>query len=458
MKKSIFKAYDIRGIFGVDFNLEDAYIIGKSYGSYLQEKLNQTKCVMGMDNRLSSESIRESLKKGLLESGIDVIDYGLITTPMHYYSRYINECYGIMVTASHNPKEDNGFKFSFDSIANARGEMIEDFRKYTFADNFLQGNGTLEEKNIKNQYLNYLKENVFMGNKKLKVVVDPGNGVSSTIIKDVYREFPNLDMIYICDESDGTFPNHHPDPAVEENLEMLKKKVLEVHADIGIAFDGDGDRIGIISEKGSFIMADIYMIVAIRDIIKNSSNKTFLCDVKCSKTLIDEIKALGGNVFMSRTGTSFTESNTKENNIPLGGELSGHIFFNDRGPEVCSAIYASLRFLEILSHTEKTFTELLSGIQTYESTPEIKIAVTEENKFQIVEKVTEYVKEKGYDYLDIDGVRVNFENSWGLIRASNTGPNLTLRFEAMTKSELEEKKNEFTEVIENIIKGLLRNE
>ena len=453
MKKSIFKAYDIRGVYQEDFQEEDAYIIGKSYGSYLQEKLHQTKCVMGRDNRLSSESLSLSLKNGLLDSGIDVVDYGLITTPMHYYSRYIENVYGIMVTASHNPKEDNGFKFSFDSIANARGEMIDDFREYTFQGNFLSGKGSFEEKNIKSAYINYLKENTFMGNRKLKVVVDPGNGVSSTIIKDVYQEFPNLDMVYICEESDGTFPNHHPDPAVEENMEMLKKKVLEVHADIGFALDGDGDRIGIISEKGTFIMADIYMIVAIRDMVHKVSNKTFLCDVKCSKTLIDEIEALGAEVYMSRTGTSFTESNTKENHIPLGGELSGHIFFNDRGPEVCSAIYASLRFLEILSNTEKTFTELLDGIRIYESTPEIKIPVKEEEKFSIVSRVTEYVKEKGYDYLDIDGVRVNFKNSWGLIRASNTGPNLTLRFEATTKEELEEKKEEFTKVIENIIKN-----
>jgi len=454
MNENIFKAYDIRGTYPTDIDENIAYILGKSYGSYLQEYLDKKKCVIGHDNRLSSESLTKSLTKGLLESGINVIDYGLITTPMHYYSRYKNETYGIMVTASHNPKDDNGFKFSFDPLANARGQMIEDFKKYTLKGQFLTGNGLLETRNIKNDYLNYLKENIYMGEKKLKVVVDAGNGVTTTIIKEAFALFPNLDMKYICDENDGSFPNHHPDPAVEENMEMLKQEIIKEKADLGIAFDGDGDRIGIVNELGEFVMADKYMIVAIRDMISKVSNKTFLIDVKCSKTLIDEVEKLGGKIFMSRTGTSFTEASTKENNIPLGGELSGHIFFNDRGPEICSSIYAGLRFLEILSKNDKTFSELLTGIPFYYSTPEIKIPVKNEQKFIVVNKVLEYAKEKKYQIFDADGARINFENSWALIRASNTGPNLTLRFEATTTIELEEKQKEFTDVINNILKNL----
>ena len=231
---------------------------------------------------------------------------------------------------------------------------------------------------------------------------------------------------------------------------MLKQKVIDEKADLGIAFDGDGDRIGIIDEQGKFVMADKYMIVAIRDLIKKVENKTFLCDVKCSKALMDEIESLGGKVYINRTGTSFTESATKEQNIPLGGELSGHIFFNDRGPEVCSSIYAGLRFLEILSKEEKSFSKLLEGTKEYYSTEEIKIATTNERKFEIVEKVKEYVQEKNYNYLDIDGVRVTFKNSWALIRASNTGPNLTLRFEATTKEELEKIQKEFIDFVNEI--------
>ena len=452
MNESLFKAYDIRGKYPEEINENFAYIIGKSYGSYLKKFLDKNKCVIGMDNRLSSKSLKAALKEGLLDSGINVVDYGEITTPMHYYTRYIENTYGIMVTASHNPKDDNGFKFSFDKLANARGEMIEDFKEFTFQGNFLDGNGKCEERTIKDQYLKYLQDNIQMNNKSVKVVFDPGNGVTSTIIKNAIKLFPNIEPIYICDISDGTFPNHHPDPAIEENMQMLKEKVLETKADLGIAFDGDGDRLGIIDENGKFVMADQYLIVAVRNLINKVENKTFLCDVKCSKSLIDEIKRLGGNVYMSRTGTSFTEANTKENNIPLGGELSGHIFFNDRGPEICSAIYAGLRFIEILSKTEKSFSQLLEGITPYISTPEIKITCPNEIKFQIVEKVKEYVKEKQYDYLDIDGVRVNFPNSWALIRASNTGPNLTLRFEATEERELLEKQKEFTELVNELMK------
>ena len=451
MKKEIFKAYDIRGTVNKDLFIDDAYIIGQSYGSYLKEKVKLNKCVIGMDNRLTSPPIKENLIKGLLSTGINVIDYGLITTPMHYYTRYINKTCGIMVTASHNPKDDNGFKFSFDELANARGTMIDDFRNYTFNNKFIKGKGIYVKRDIKDEYLNYLKDNINMGSKKIKAVFDPGNGTTSTIIHEVNEMFPNIIPIYINDLSDGTFPNHHPDPAVEENMEMLKKAVIENKADIGIAYDGDGDRIGIIDERGNFIKADIYLIIAIRDIINKVNNKTFLCDVKCSKTLIDEIEKLGGSTFMSRTGTSFTESNTKANNIPLGGELSGHIYFNDRGPEVCSAIYAGLRFIEILSKTDKSFSELLENINKYYSTPEIKVPVDEQKKFIIVEKVKQYVIDKGYKFLDIDGVRVTYDDSWVLVRASNTGPNLTLRFEATTEEKLNILKDEYLNKIKELI-------
>jgi len=447
MKEEIFKAYDIRGKYPTDINEDVAYIIGKSYGSYLQKYFGKRKCVIGHDNRISSDSLTKSLTKGLLESGINVIDYGLITTPMHYYSRYLEKTFGIMVTASHNPKDDNGFKFSFDELANARGDDIVDFKKFTLKGEFLSGYGILEKRSIKDAYLKYLKDNVWMGDRPLKVVIDAGNGVTTTIMKDAHKMFSNLDVTYICDECDGTFPNHHPDPAVEENMEMLKKMVKELHADIGIGYDGDGDRLGIIDDLGNMIMADMYLIVAIRSMISSVSNKTFLCDVKCSKALTDEITKLGGEVFMSRTGTSFTEASTKEKNYPLGGELSGHIFFNDRGPEVCSAIYAGLRFLEILSKTNLKFHELLDGITKYYSTPEIKIPVKEEEKFRIVNEVLEYVKKKDYHYVDIDGVRIEFDSSWALVRASNTGPNLTLRFEATTMDELEKIKKEFTDLV-----------
>ena len=450
MKKTIFKAYDIRGVYPNEINEDVAYQIGKSYGSYLQDYCDKKKCVVGRDNRISSPALSQALIKGLLDSGINVIDYGMITTPMHYLTRHIENTFGIMVTASHNPKEDNGFKFSFDPFANARGEMIEEFMEYTVAKQFKSGNGLYEKRDILDTYKRYMLDNIFMGYRPLKVVIDCGNGVTANYVKEIHDLFPNLNVTYICSESDGTFPNHHPDPAVEDNMAMLKEEVLSHQADLGIAYDGDGDRIGIIDNLGRFLPADKYMIVPIRTLLKQFDNKTILCDVKCSKTLTDEIEKLGGRIFMSRTGTSFTQANTKQQNIPIGIELSGHVFFNDRGIEIGSSMYAGLRLLEILSKTDQSFSQLLEGITSYYSTPEIKIEVGNDKKFQIVEQVTDYVRKKRYQFLNIDGVRITFDNSWALIRASNTGPHLTLRFEATEEQEFERIQKEFIDLVHTL--------
>jgi phosphomannomutase/phosphoglucomutase len=450
MNTSIFKEYDIRGTYPTEINEETAYLIGHSYGSYLQEMLDHHKCVVGHDNRLSSPKLYEKMIEGILESGCNVIDYGLITTPMHYYTRYLNNCFGIMVTASHNPKDDNGFKFSFDHLANARGQMIYDFREYTLKKKFLNGHGIREKREVKDLYLQYMQENVHMGPRNLKVIIDPGNGVTTTIAQACHDLFPNLDVTYICNENDGTFPNHHPDPAVEENLSMLKEKVLKTKADIGIAYDGDGDRVGVVDEQGRFLEADKLLIIGVRALINQVINKTFLYDVKCTKALEDEIIKLGGTPYMERTGTSYTEASTKKKNIPLGGELSGHIFFNDRGVEVCSGIYDGLRILEILSKTEQSLSQLLEGINHYISTPEIKIPSDNTLKFEVIEKVKDYVKEKNYQASFIDGARISFDEGWALIRASNTGPNITLRFEAKNEDFLNKIKEEFTSLVNKL--------
>lgn len=450
MNTSIFKEYDIRARYPEEINEETAYKIGLSYGSYIREMFDKTKCVTGHDNRLSSKSLYEKMIEGILDSGCNVIDYGLVTTPMHYYTRYLNHAFGIMVTASHNPKDDNGFKFSFDDLANARGKMIYDFKEYTLQNKFLKGKGIREKREIRDQYLKYIQENVHMGDRKLKVVIDPGNGVTTTIAKACHDLFPNLDVTYICDENDGSFPNHHPDPAVEENLSMLKKKVLELNADIGIAYDGDGDRVGFINELGEFVMADHILIIGVRALIHEVTNPMFLYDVKCTKALEDEIIKLGGTPYMERTGTSYTEATTKMKNIPLGGELSGHIFFNDRGPEVCSGIYDGLRILEILSKTNQNFSELLNNIPKYLSTPEIKITCDNTKKFEIIEQVKQYAKDKKLNANFIDGARISFDEGWALIRASNTGPNITLRFEAKNEKFLNKIKEEFTSLVEKL--------
>lgn len=447
INRYIFRGYDIRGVYPKDLNEEVAYIIGQSFGSYIKNMGKDT-CIVGRDNRYSSPLLASSLIKGILSTGISVIDLGLVTTPMYYYACIVKKIYsGIMVTASHNPKDDNGFKFAFDERGNARGEMIEEFRDFTLKGEFSKGEGKLSKYDIRDEYIKLMLSSIHLGPRPLKVVLDLGNGTTSCIAKDVYYRFP-LDIEVLFGESAPSFPNHHPDPCVEENLEFLKKKVLETKADIGIGFDGDGDRVGIIDEKGNYIPTDQYMIIIIRDLIHKVEKKKFLYDVKCSKSLEDEIKKLGGESICYRTGNSYTKAKVKEENLPFGGELSGHVYFRDKWPGFDSGLYAGLRILEILSNTDKPLSSLLEGITHYESTPELKISSFDDKKFEVIEQVKDYCRKKQYDMLTIDGVRVTFSDGWALVRASNTGPNITARFEATSKERLEEIKNEFMDIIE----------
>lgn len=447
IEEHIFRGYDIRGIYGKDLDEEVAFKIGKGFGTYIT-KLGKTKCVIGRDNRSSSISLEKALISGVLSTGVDVISLGLVTTPMYYFAwEYLSIFSGLMITASHNPKEYNGFKFAFDESGNAFGEKIQEFRKFLEKEEFIDGEGTLYAKDIKDAYLELVKKSISMGNRKLKVVVDPGNGTSCVVVKDVFSMFKNLNVTYICDTSDSSFPNHHPDPSVEDNLKMLKEKVKEVKADVGLAFDGDADRVGIVDEKGNFIPPDMYMIIIWRSIINKVQNKCALFDVKCSKALPDEMKKLGGTSYMYRVGNSYIKAKMKEGNFAFGGELSGHMFFKDRWPGFDDGIYAGLRFVEILSSKDVKASSLLDGVNKYYSTPEIKIHSTEDEKYKLVEKVKDYAIDKGYKIIDIDGVRIEFEDSWVLVRATQTGPDVSLRFEAKTKERLNELMEEIRKVI-----------
>ena len=446
LNKYIFRGYDIRGVYNIDIDIDTAYTIGLAFGSKLY-LMNKDKCVVGHDNRISSPDLHQALLQGLLDSGVNIIDIGLTTTPMYYFACLdLKIDSGIMITASHNPKDENGFKIAFENYMNAKGQEITDFYNFITEGNFHYAKGTITKKDVKKDYFNLLLKGIELGPRKVNVVLDPGNGTTAILLDDLFKK---LDVTYkiINGESDGTFPNHHPDPQVESNLSDLKKAVLSLKADCGLAFDGDGDRVGIVSNLGNFIPIDYYMIIIIRDIINKVDNKTFLYDVKCSKSLEDEIKKLGGTPYCYRTGNSYTKAKVQELDLAFGGELSGHLYFRDHFLGFDSGIYAGLRLIEILSKTDKTVEELLDGINRYYSTPETKVSSKDEKKNSVIEKIKEYCLAKGYDVNDIDGVRVTFKDGWASVRASNTGPNITTRYEAVSEARLKEISDEFNSLI-----------
>lgn len=453
VSNEIFRAYDIRGEYGNNITEEFAYILGKAFGSYI-EKFNSNEVLVGYDNRLSSPSLSENLIKGLIDSGANVIDLGLVTTPMYYYARYkLNKWSAIMITASHNPMGDNGFKISYDARGNAAGEEILELRDFIIAGNFKEGKGNLTTYDIKDEYIDLITNSIKLGSKKIKLVMDCGNGTCSLIIKDILDKLNvTYDLLY-C-ESDGTFPNHHPDPAVASNLVDLQKRVVELGYDLGIAVDADGDRVRVVDNKGNVINSDIFMVVMYRYLNKELKTRKALFDVKCSKALLDALDELEIEKVMYRTGNSYMFRKSKELDIDYSAEYSGHMWFGDRFEVFDDGIYAGLRMVEVLSNSDESLNELCSNINTYYSTDELKVKTTEEGKVIIVDKVKNYAKEKGYNYNDIDGIRIEFVDGWALIRYSNTGPNVTVRYEANTTSRLEEIEKEFTLVINNILKEI----
>lgn len=452
---SIFRGYDIRAVYGVDLNEDIAYTIGLGFGTYIQNN-GYSKCVVGYDNRKSSIPLSVALLEGITSTGVDVEFLGLVTTPMYYLAQTVSYDIenkkttlmpGIMITASHNPKEYNGFKISLNDFGNACGEMIQDFRRFIEKGEFKSGKGKIINKEIRQDYIDLIKGSIKLGDRKVKAVIDAGNGTPSIIIKEIFDEL-GIDTIPIFCDSDPDFPNHHPDPSVEENNTFLKKAVLENNADVGIGVDGDGDRVGIIDEKGNMIYVDMYAIIIWRDIMNKIDNKHALFDVKCSKSLSDEIIKLGGTPVCYRTGNSYVKAKMKEGKFNFGNELSGHVWFFDKWPNIDDGIYAGLRLVEILSNTNKSVSELLEGVNKYYSTPELKIKSTDEEKFKVIEKIKVYCEEKGYNLNTIDGVRVDFPNGWALVRASNTGPNITARFEGNTEEVMNSLKDEFMSLLD----------
>ena len=450
VNKLMFREYDIRGIYGEDIDEEVSYLIGRAFASKLT-KLGLNKTVLAHDNRLSSPVIKENLLKGLVDSGITVYDLGLASTPMCYFAtNYYNVNTSMMITASHNPKEYNGFKFSYNGIHNAFGDQVREIYDIIERKDFVDGQGKVIPKDIRSEYIKLLTSNIKLGKRKIKVVYDCGNGTTSIIADDIFKQL-NVEAIPLYNISDGSFPNHHPDPCVEENNKDLKEMVIKNKADLGIGFDGDGDRVGVIDEQGNMIDIDKYMIIMWRYLCDKVNKKEGFFDVKCTKALEDELIKLGIKPVETRTGNSYTRKISHDGNYPLGGELSGHVYYRDKFPGYDDGIYAGLRIVERLSHTNEKLSELLNGINKYYSTKELKIQVEDSEKFKIIDKVKEYAISKNYNIVTLDGVKVKFDDGFALVRASNTGPNITMRYEGNTKIRLKEIEDEFNKIVNEII-------
>lgn len=450
LNKNMFREYDIRGVYSKDIDEEIAYLIGRGFGTKLKE-LNIDSTVVAYDNRLSSPVIEKNLVNGILECGINVKRLGLATTPMCYFAaNYLETNCSMMITASHNPKEYNGFKFSYNGIHNAYGDSVREIYEIINKGEFATGKGTVQNVNIEDAYIDLILNKIELGNRPIKVVYDCGNGTTSIIADKIFSRL-NVEAIPLFNISDGNFPNHHPDPCIYENLTKLKEKVLEIKADLGIGYDGDGDRVGFIDENGNMIDIDKFLIIMWRSLYSKVKKKEGLFDVKCSKALEDEMIKLGIKPVEYRTGNSYTRAESYRGDYPLSGELSGHVYFRDKFPGYDDGIYNGMRLIEVLSHTDKPLSSLLEGINKYYSTNEKKIAVDDNLKFDLVNRVEEYCNSKNYKFITIDGVKVKFDDGFALVRASNTGPNITCRFEANSQERLKEIEEEFSKLLNSLL-------
>lgn len=434
---SIFREYDIRGIAETELTNDVVEKIGQAYGTFLKNQ-GITRVTVGGDVRLSTPRIKENIIKGLIAAGIDVIDIGTVTTPLFYYSLYHFDVNGgVMVTGSHNPKEFNGLKLALGKTT-IYGEQIQEIRKIIEENkiSLSEKPGKITYENIGQAYIEMLTSKIKLGPRKLKVVADAGNGAASDYIVP-YLEALGCEVIPLYCQPDGNFPNHHPDPVKRENLTDLIKHVREEKADLGIAFDGDADRIGVVDDKGEVVWGDKLMILYWREILAKHPGETAIVEVKCSQALVDEIIKLGGKPYFYKTGHSLIKAKMKELNALFTGEMSGHMFFADEYYGFDDAFYAAGRLLRILSNTDKKLSELLADVPVYYSTAETRIDCPDELKFEVIEKIKENAL-KQYEAITVDGIRILYPDGWGLVRASNTQPVLVARCEAKSPERLQE--------------------
>lgn len=446
MNPAIFREYDIRGLAEKDFAKDFALLLGKVHGTLIAERGGR-RAAVGRDCRSTSDAYAEAVIAGLVSAGLRVYDIGVCPTPLMYFALFhLDLDGGIQVTASHNPSEYNGFKICLgrDTIY---GEQIQEIRARMERSRFREkSGGTIERYDIVGPYSERLLADVRQLARPLKVVVDGGSGVGGPVAPPIFRLL-GCQVWEIACTPDPTFPFHHPDPTLPDNLEMLIDRVRREKADVGIAYDGDADRIGAVDETGKILWGDELLVLFARDVLKRNPGATIISEVKCSQRLYDDIEKNGGKAIMWKAGHSLLKAKMKETGALLAGEMSGHMFFKERYFGYDDAVYASLRLLEILAKSGKALSSLLADLPPSVSTPEIRVDCPDDKKFIIAQRATEYFR-RHYEVIDVDGVRVKFPEGWGLIRASNTQPALVLRFEARSQDKL----NEYRRLIEEKLK------
>ncbi len=445
LNDNIFRANDIRGIAFEDLTEEVVFALGKALGT---ESINrkQGDFIIGRDGRVSSPQLFEWVSEGVLSTGCNVTDIGVVPSPVFYHSTFnLDSSSGVVITGSHNPADYNGFKILFNNNSTS-SEEIQSIKKRVKEQDFLSGKGNIESLDVVGSYVEEVISNIKL-KCPLNISIDCGNGAAGVVAEKVYRGLGCKVEGLFCD-LDGEFPNHHPDPSKPENVEDLIKSVTKNNSDIGLAFDGDADRLGVISPSGEMIFPDMQMILFSEHILKKNPNSRIVFDVKCSKLLEEAILKSNGTPLMSKTGHTFIKRMIRENNAILGGEMSGHIFFNDRWPGFDDGVYAGARMLEILAESEGE--DIFNALPKLISTPEINLKTTDEEKFIIIDEFKKISNFEDCKIIDIDGIRVEFDNGWGLLRASNTSPVLVLRFEADSLNTLNYIKDRFKETLSKI--------
>jgi len=433
--RGIFREYDIRGITGTELTPDVARVVGRAFAALLQERGVTGSVAVGRDNRPSGDGLHDGLISGLTESGIDVIDIGVVPTPVAYWTQHnLDVVAGIQITGSHNPPEYNGFKLGIGK-ASIYGDDIQRIYQFAAGGAFPEGKGSVRDEAVIDRYIDDVVSRIGKISRPLRIAADAGNGVGALVAPKLFARL-GVDVTCMFCESDGTFPNHHADPTVPENLGDLVNEMYKGGYDFGVAFDGDADRIGVVQANGEVIWGDYLLLLYARDVLTRVRNAPIIFDVKCSQALPDAIRNAGGEPVMWKTGHSLIEEKMHEMHAPLAGEMSGHMYFDEGWYGFDDALYGAARLLKIVADSGKSIHELLADVPRFVSTPEIRVTCADDRKFGVVSDAVKYFGAR-YTTIDVDGVRIQYPDGWGLIRASNTQPVIVLRFEARTRDQLD---------------------